>query len=439
MHFVLVGNDPRTWPLARAIIADRQHTLLRVVDGEESFRELVRYQTRLQNLTSIDEVLQAGEVQAVILGRGVSNVSQLARAIAAAGKSLLMPPDLDLDGILPYELWLEVASVPGSMFAIQPLRQHPLLQSLRTTLAEFNLQDIHHVHLKRRIAVAASTNGNAAGELNNNGGPSGDPSASTQPLLCTTDLDRAFLFDVDTLRFLVGEFDTVSCIDSSIAIPPAKDDTGLPPRNVILSQTNLTGSQLPATLYVVEPGDTESWSLEVTTVHGSYLLTGDPAAGALTLKSPGGGANSVVSQTDDGGTRLLDAFVSSRSNPATASQSWWNVTRDFDLLDGRHRSLKRRRTVDVYLETVSERSHFKSQMTALGCGLIMMTPVLMVLFLVLSATVDLHPMLRRAVPVIVFSPLFLFLLLQMLILYTRDSGTRTSSGGERTEAVGSPR
>ncbi len=47
--------------------------------------------------------------------------------------------------------------------------------------------------------------------------------------------------------------------------------------------------------------------------------------------------------------------------------------RAFDLLDAARRSLTRKRTVELQFESTSERSQFKTQMTAVGCSLLLLT------------------------------------------------------------------
>jgi len=63
--------------------------------------------------------------------------------------------------------------------------------------------------------------------------------------------------------------------------------------------------------------------------------------------------------------------------PQPALPTWSDAVRVFDVLDAAKRSLRRRRTIDLHFEALSERSQFKTQMTAIGCGLLVLTMILM--------------------------------------------------------------
>ncbi len=67
---------------------------------------------------------------------------------------------------------------------------------------------------------------------------------------------------------------------------------------------------------------------------------------------------------------------------------WADLTRDFEVLDAVRRSLARRRTIDLHFETTSERSLFKTQMTAIGCGVLLLTLFAFVLVLFLGSVLD---------------------------------------------------
>jgi hypothetical protein len=53
-----------------------------------------------------------------------------------------------------------------------------------------------------------------------------------------------------------------------------------------------------------------------------------------------------------------------------------------------HRSLKRRRTIDLHFESTSERSQFKTQMTAIGCGVLTWSLLGTCLGLVIGSVLD---------------------------------------------------
>ena len=78
-------------------------------------------------------------------------------------------------------------------------------------------------------------------------------------------------------------------------------------------------------------------------------------------------------------------------------------------------SLERRRTVDLHHEPVSERTIFKTQMTALGCAVLFGTLVLMLGYLAIASVIPLNGTLLIVLRMLVFAPLVLFLLAQLLL------------------------
>jgi hypothetical protein len=66
-------------------------------------------------------------------------------------------------------------------------------------------------------------------------------------------------------------------------------------------------------------------------------------------------------------------------------------------------------------------------MTAAGCGLLLVTPVLVVLYLLVAAAFPLPEWLKIALVALVFTPFGLFLLLQGLVWITRPSAAEIAA------------
>jgi hypothetical protein len=98
-----------------------------------------------------------------------------------------------------------------------------------------------------------------------------------------------------------------------------------------------------------------------------------------------------------------------------------------ELIEATGQSIRRRRTVDLYFDMTSERSQFKTQMSALGCGVLVLTLVLVILVLLMSEVLNLDPRARTWATMLAFGPLFLFLALQSLIVLARPSVSETPS------------
>lgn len=133
------------------------------------------------------------------------------------------------------------------------------------------------------------------------------------------------------------------------------------------------------------------------------------------------------SVTVDWGPALLEEFLSGSAQGGNITETWANdLYRAFDLLEGAHRSLRRRRTVDLYFDTPSERSNFKSTMTAVGCSLLMLTLLTILLGLgagAIAKDLGLPPVVMKVVRILVFAPLFAFLVLQFGVFLAKPAAS----------------
>ncbi len=98
-----------------------------------------------------------------------------------------------------------------------------------------------------------------------------------------------------------------------------------------------------------------------------------------------------------------------------------SFTESLELAHAAERSLTRRRTVDIHFDSGSERSLFKSQMTAIGCGVLTWTIMGFIGFAMIRAILpQLPPPVLLIGRILFFAPLVLFLLAQLLLPLARD-------------------
>jgi len=102
--------------------------------------------------------------------------------------------------------------------------------------------------------------------------------------------------------------------------------------------------------------------------------------------------------------------------------TWHDLTRNVDLLDAVERSIRKRRTIDVYFDPPSERGTFKTQMTAVGCSLLVATLGFVIVYLMTAAMLDLPVLAKRVLVALIFLPLAIFLALQGLLFVARPGG-----------------
>jgi len=88
------------------------------------------------------------------------------------------------------------------------------------------------------------------------------------------------------------------------------------------------------------------------------------------------------------------------------------------------RSLKKRRAIDVHHDSGSERSVFKSQMTAIGCVILMLMMMGLVAFLVVATVLDPPPAVLKWLRALWIAPAVLYLLAQLLLPVARNRSPR---------------
>ncbi len=117
---------------------------------------------------------------------------------------------------------------------------------------------------------------------------------------------------------------------------------------------------------------------------------------------------------------LLPRIVQMCASRELCHQSMQSFATALEMADAVGKSLRRRRTVDVYFDSGSERGVFKSQMTAIGCGVLTWTLLGMMGFLVLAKVTSLSSTSLYIARILWIVPVVLFLLAQLLLPLTRD-------------------
>ncbi len=112
--------------------------------------------------------------------------------------------------------------------------------------------------------------------------------------------------------------------------------------------------------------------------------------------------------------RVLTESVAGRSRPPDLL----DATRAMEVSEAVARSLRRGRTVDLHYEEISELGSFKAFMTSLGCGLLLLLPVLYTLTRIgLAFGLTWMSYVAWSLPVLLLA----FALLQLLRLAARPS------------------
>ena len=252
---------------------------------------------------------------------------------------LLIAPQADGADIVAYALLPEVEDgrtvIPG-----WTMRHAPAVAEYLRRFAQGDIGDVRLVQMDRTEAALTE--------------------AST-PLLSLDRINERFLEDVDLLRLLGGDYHRIT------AVPVGSTAAGVARMSVTLAVDGAAEA-----VSSISPGATHGWTLVVTGTRGTARLQRIETE-PITLQVNGA---SLPLAAEDADAAAVRSFVNriarqdATQNSRTPAATWTDFIRATDLLQGLHRSLRRRRTIELHFESTSERSQFKTQMTAIGCGVL---------------------------------------------------------------------
>jgi len=226
------------------------------------------------------------------------------------------------------------------------------------------------------------------------------------------DRRRTQLAGVDALCGCGFAFSQVTALD----VPGA--DGQLLSRSITLAASQTSERKVPpATLSFIDDADTNPAALTVR--HSS----GDNESVPTALPDPANVSDGRLQGS------VLGNVVARLSDSAACQVGMEQFSNTLELMEGIEKSLRRRRTVDVYFDGVSERSAFKTQMTAIGCGVLTYLMFGMVAFLIVAKVANLPSWALQLGRILWIAPLVLYLFAQLLLPLARE---RTATTGSST-------
>ena len=388
MNFALLGDDNTSLPLIRAIAAHPVHRLVVAAFVDSTLPELLRLAPSVRVVPHWEDVLTEKSLDAVLVASADEGVLAGAKQLAASGNPLLLLPRAAQGSTFVYELSLIRDDSRATLFPAFAYRFDPIVQNIRQKIDDGVLGTVLHLQLEREIPKRVDSNAPLL------------PSAET--------VDQILLDDVDLLRQLGGQFSRVTALRSEPALTHAT--------------VTLAGENCPEAV----------WSVKATASQpcGQLTVTGDSGTAVLAMDENGStlelrlvAADEVICETEidlDAATDVLQRFEMAVAGKPV-DPDWTDATRAFEIIDAARQSDARRRTVDVHFETTSERAIFKTQMTAIGCGVLAFTLVGLVLYLLAASLFDLNPTVLRVARFLWIAPLLVFLLLQLFVFIAKPS------------------
>jgi predicted dehydrogenase len=381
MRIALVGDNLDVLPFLTTLVDSGRHELVGSVLAPRCAREL----RGVPSFDSWQDLVPDHVAETVLIADGSPDVQEAARQLAALDKRLLVWPTAGMSSEFVYQLTLIHAEQRLVLLPLLPLRVHPAVEELRGLLRAKALGRVQHLRLDAALRPLRGTG------------------------FTPRQMAERFLADVDLLRSFGGEYDRISASRS------ADDDL-----NVHLATATLTGETCPQAMWSLTAAPNDAWVFTVAGERGTLTLSasGDPLACNVQQSASGIG----ITQThgsEAGWDERLTAQCDALQTGAIALPSWSDLAQLFELREAFDRSHERARTIDLHFDTPSERAVFKSQMAAAGCSVLIFTLLAVILFLGISAAMPLPPLAKHVLPWVIFAPLGVYLLLQLLILLTR--------------------
>jgi hypothetical protein len=220
--------------------------------------------------------------------------------------------------------------------------------------------------------------------------------AGQGPPLVRTELDVELLHDLDWLAWQFGRRERVTTLRLGVEGERLRQQT-----------ITLAADARPEL----------SWTAEAGTEAGARCTVHHAAGSTVFVQTTSGWRPQAGMRTEK---------VSSIA-PARDSVPWNEAVTAFELWDAVEYSIERRRTIELHREPVSERAIFKTRMAAWGCGVLLGTLLLTMLYMGLASLVPtpVSPRMQTLLGIVralVFAPLFLFLGAQLLLPLTRAAG-----------------
>lgn len=401
-----LGDSRDALAVARALVDGNLGDLVAAAECGDCAGDLLQVSPGLRLENDWESLLTRGGFEAVVVAGDSDPVLEGARQLARGGARLWVWVGGSATRLFS-ELTLLDAESPGRLHPLLPQRHLPGLSSLAADLAARKLGSLLSVQFAR---------------------------TRPEPSLDAATLDRDFLHDVDLLRSLLGRFEQLTAFRHA-------DPSG----RILQATTTLGGPNLPPVSWQVMPGGEPGWRLTVAgelgrvvmEAHDRELTRLHDGAVVETWPRPQAEAHALLQTVRDAlAPPLAEApLASAAGKQAGHRTNWDDLLRGVELVAATRESLRRRRTIDVLFEAPSERNLFKSHMTAAGCGLLLVTPVLVVLYLLVAAAFPLPEWLKIALVALVFTPFGLFLLLQALVWITRPSAAEIAAQ-DQTAAAG---
>lgn len=372
MKFAMIGSNPAAFPLLRELVQDRNHSVTAAVLSGELQNRVSASGLPIRTVSQAEDLLTGSGVEVLVIAiEDPDEILRLARAASQADQHVVViPPALKSSPALSFELHLVFDESQTSMI---PMLGRWSVKELSVSDDSLNLNPAEVIQLRLELELPATDEAT---------------------------LKDGVRFGLDVLAASGFRYSQVTCIDSH------SPSSGLLSRLITLSAQPAAETALPPATLTIRPASKDGSNSEAASILHVML------------------ANGQTRQLAVDPVPITPRVLSLCQNRAACNSAMDAFSTTLELCEAVEKSIRRRRTVDVHFETGSEKSVFKSQMTAIGCGVLTWLLIGMIAYLIAGALLDLPKWVWHTLRILWFAPLMLFIIAQFLLPLARERGQR---------------
>lgn len=368
MRFALAGNNATAFHVLRTLADSTEHSLIHCALSGELAAVASRNSVPLTLAASAEEALLTGDIDIVIIAIDDLDESlRMVRAASQSGRNVVVIPPASCSPAYSFELHL---ILDESQSSIMPLLPRAAINEIPLSAVDLKLDPL----TTRQLAIELPL-----------------------PAANRVVLQESVIRGLDYLSASGFRFTQVTALESNAP------DGSLLSRSITLSAAPTSDKPLPPATLTIKPVTVSDQPCILQISHSNAEVTSVSIAETPLVLS----RIVAVCESRELCGKWMDAF---------------SIT--LELAESVSKSLRRRRTVDVHFDSGSEKGVFKSQMTAIGCGILTFMMLGMVAFLILAQLVSLPQTVLYFLRILWITPLVLFLIAQALLPFARDRGNR---------------
>ena len=368
MKFAIAGNNPTAIDVLRELAGSSEHVLSRCALSGELAAAVSGSGIPVLLAATVEDALLAGDVDVVVVAIDDLDESlRIVRAAVQADRHVVVIPPAFCSPAYSFELHLILDECQRG---ILPLLPRTALTEIPLSAADLRLE----VQATRQLSVDVPLHNSTK-------------SALRSALICGLDYLSASGF----------RFTQVTALEANAP------DGSLLSRLITLSAATTADKPLPPAMLTMKPAPVPQTDIVLQIVRGDGTTQGVPIVRAA---------------------KVLDRITTICQSRELCGKWMESFSVTLELAEAVDKSLRRRRTVDVHFDSGSEKGVFKSQMTAIGCGVLTFMMLGMVAYLILAQLVPLPDTVLHILRILWIAPLVLFLIAQALLPLARNRGDR---------------